>query len=173
MGMGASPPMREVSVLTLAYTSDSPVATVELPAQLRPIRDLDVPTASKRLVLSESMSMTTGSMGAQFLINGELFDISRIDLMSQANEVEQWEIVNQSRMDHPIHIHGTQFQVVSRTRNGRTTPEPFLAWRDTVNVAAGETVVIGARQIHRGKRMFHCHILEHEEQGMMGVLEVI
>jgi bilirubin oxidase len=45
--------------------------------------------------------------------------------------------------------------------------------RDTVNVAAFETVTFKVVQQHLGKRMYHCHILEHQSQGMMGVLEVI
>ena len=108
-----------------------------------------------------------------FLIDGKSFDPARIDLTSRVNEVEQWTIENRSSMDHPFHLHGTQFQVVSRTRSGVTAAEPYLAWRDTVNVAAFETVVFNVVQHQLGKRMYHCHILEHESQGMMGVLDVV
>jgi bilirubin oxidase len=62
---------------------------------------------------------------------------------------------------------------VSRTNGGVATAEPYLAWRDTVNVRALETVVLKVVQRQLGKRMYHCHILEHEDQGMMGVLEVV
>jgi len=117
-----------------------------------------------------------GGMGGgmmSFLIDGKSFDPARIDLTSRVNEVEQWTIENRSSMDHPFHLHGTQFQVVSRKQNGVTAPEPYLAWRDTVNVAAFETVVFNVVQHQPGKRMYHCHILEHESQGMMGVLDVV
>jgi len=120
--------------------------------------------------------MGMGGMGGgmmSFLIDGKSFDPARIDLTSRVNAVEQWTIDNRSSMDHPFHLHGTQFQVVSRTRSGVTATEPYLAWRDTVNVAAFETVVFNVVQHQLGKRMYHCHILEHESQGMMGVLDVV
>ena len=162
-----------IPLLTVHYTSaaTSPIA---LPGALNPIADLGVPTTTKRLVLSSGMGM--GGMGGgmmSFLIDGKSFDPARIDLTSRVNEVEQWTIENRSSMDHPFHLHGTQFQVVSRTRSGATVTEPYLAWRDTVNVAGFETVVFNVVQHQLGKRMYHCHILEHESQGMMGVLDVV
>jgi bilirubin oxidase len=162
-----------IPLLTLAYSS-APSAAIALPSALNAIADLGVPTATKRLVFSSGMGM--GGMGGgmmSFLIDGKTFDPERIDLTSRASEVEQWTIENRSSMDHPFHLHGTQFQVVSRTRSGVTTPEPYLAWRDTVNVAAFETVVLKVVQRQLGKRMYHCHILEHESRGMMGVLDVV
>ena len=160
-------------LLTLTYASAA-TAAVALPSALNSIADLGVPTKSKRLVFSSGMGM--GGMGGgmmSFLIDGKSFDPARIDLTSRVDEVEQWTIENRSSMDHPFHLHGTQFQVVSRTRSGVTATEPYLAWRDTVNVAAFETVVFNVVQHQLGKRMYHCHILEHESQGMMGVLDVV
>ena len=162
-----------IPLLTLTYASAA-TAAVALPGALNSIADLGVPTRTKRLVFSSGMGM--GGMGGgmmSFLIDGKSFDPARIDLTSRINEVEQWTIENRSSMDHPFHLHGTQFQVVSRTRGGVPLAEPFLAWRDTVNVAAFETVVFKVVQHQLGKRMYHCHILEHESQGMMGVLEVV
>jgi FtsP/CotA-like multicopper oxidase with cupredoxin domain len=72
-------------------------------------------------------------------------------------------------MDHPFHLHGTQFQVLDR--DGK--PEPFAAWKDTVNVKLNEVVRFAVRfDPYPGVRLFHCHILEHEELGMMGQVEV-
>jgi len=162
-----------IPVLTLNYTSAA-TAAIALPGALNSIADLGVPTTTKRLVFSSGMGM--GGIGGgmmSFLIDGKSFDPSRVDLTSRVNEIEQWTIENRSSMDHPFHLHGTQFQVVSRTRGGVTVAEPFLAWRDTVNVAALETVVFKVVQRQLGRRMYHCHILEHESQGMMGVLEVV
>jgi bilirubin oxidase len=98
--------------------------------------------------------------------------MSRVDLTSRVGAVEEWEVANPTDMDHPFHLHGTQFQVLERRRASAAGTEPFLAWRDTVNVARGETVRLLVRQDTPGLRMYHCHILEHEEQGMMGVLNV-
>ena len=162
-----------IPLLTVNYTSAA-TAAVALPGALNSIADLGVATTNKRLVFSSGMGM--GGMGGgmmSFLIDGKSFDPSRVDLTSRVNEIEQWTIENRSSMDHPFHLHGTQFQVVSRTRSGVTATEPYFAWRDTVNVAAFETVVFNVVQHQLGKRMYHCHILEHESQGMMGVLEVV
>jgi FtsP/CotA-like multicopper oxidase with cupredoxin domain len=112
-----------------------------------------------------------GMMGA-FLINGKSFDMNRIDLETTVGRVELWDLVNTTFMDHPIHIHGTQFQVVARTLGGLAAPVADAAWLDTVNVPAGETITIKTRQTLPGKRMFHCHILPHEDAGMMAVLHV-
>ncbi|MEO9167402.1 MAG: multicopper oxidase domain-containing protein, partial [Aestuariivirga sp.] len=87
-------------------------------------------------------------------------------------DVELWEIANKADMDHPFHIHGGQFQIVEREANGKITPSPYLAWKDTFNVTRGETVRFRIRQTHAGQRMYHCHILEHEDAGMMGTLQV-
>ena len=115
-----------------------------------------------------------GMMGAMFgfLINGRSFDMNRIDLVSTVGDVETWDIVNDTFMDHPIHIHGTQFRLVSREFAGIVTPAPYAAWIDTVDVPAGTTATIKVRQDLPGRRPFHCHILEHEDAGMMAVLDV-
>ena len=143
-------------------------APVELPAVLRPIADLGPASARQRIVLSGA---GMGMMGA-FLINGKSFDMNRVDLETVVGRVEMWDLVNTTFMDHPIHIHGTQFQVVARTVGGLAAPVSYPAWLDTVNVPAGETITIKTQQTLPGKRMFHCHILPHEDAGMMAVLDV-
>ena len=55
----------------------------------------------------------------------------------------------------------------------KRTPEPYRAWRDTVNLKSQETVRIKVVQGFKGVRMFHCHILEHEGAGMMWQLKVV
>jgi bilirubin oxidase len=110
--------------------------------------------------------------GMKFLINGASFDMNRIDTVSKVGQVELWEIVNDADMDHPFHIHGTQFQVIERELGGVVSQEPYPAWKDTVNVVPGETVRILLQQDLPGARMYHCHILEHEKLGMMGIVDV-
>ena len=172
MGSGSS----TLPLLTVNY-SRSAALPVAMPTVLRPIAPLGAPTAYKHLVLSSGMGMGMGMTGAggmmQFLIDGKSFDPARVDLTSRVNAVEQWTIENRSNMDHPFHLHGTQFQVISRTRGGATILEPTLAWRDVVNVAAFESVTFRVVQSQLGRRMYHCHILEHEDQGMMGMLDVV
>ena len=108
--------------------------------------------------------------GMVFLINGRMFDPNHIDTQVQLNTVEDWELVNTGVMDHPFHIHTNEFQVISR--NGRAVP--YLAWKDTVNVAPGESVRCRLRFADfAGKTVYHCHILDHEDLGMMGILEIV
>jgi bilirubin oxidase len=163
MGVGAGG-----QLLTVETDGAVPEAPIELPAVLRPIADLG-PATTRQVVVLSATGM--GMMGT-FLINGRTFDMNRVDLETVVGRVELWDLVNTTMMDHPIHFHGTQFQVVGRTVRGVVTPPANPAWFDTVNVPAGETVTIKTRQMLPGKRMFHCHILPHEDAGMMAVLDV-
>lgn len=171
MGMAAVASESVIGVIKVS--ADPPVQTATLPDALRNITPLlttaAVPATIRRFVLSE-----TGGMGmGTFLINGKSFDMARVDASVRIGAVERWDVENTSAMDHPFHVHGTQFQVISRLTGGRAIAEPFIAWRDTVNVPPGTVVSFLLRQDSLGKRMFHCHILEHEDQGMMGVVNVV
>jgi len=113
----------------------------------------------------EENGETMSVMAPEFYINGESWpDIPEFDV--QFGETEIWEFINLSEMDHPMHVHGVRFQIL--TRNGQ--PEPYRAWKDTFNVRANETVRIKVRfDGYPGGWMYHCHILPHAEQGMMAV----
>ena len=76
-------------------------------------------------------------------------------------------------MDHPFHLHGTQFIVTERIAEGGKAEKAGKALKDTVNLRPGETVKFKAVQQDEGIRMFHCHILEHENLGMMAQLKVV
>jgi FtsP/CotA-like multicopper oxidase with cupredoxin domain len=146
---------------------DSPVAPVGLPTQLASIPSLGNPQQVRRFTLNHGMSP---GMGMVFLINSQPYNHQRIDTQVELNTVEEWELVNTGVMDHPFHIHVNSFQVMSR--NGQK--EPFAAWRDTVLVRRGETVRIRIPfRDFAGKTVYHCHILDHEDLGMMGNLEII
>jgi bilirubin oxidase len=167
MGLGS---YAAEDLLTLATNAEPVAASLPLPATLRPMAGLPAGTARKRVVLSQSgMGMMGGMFG--FLINGRSFDMNRVDLVSTVGETETWDIVNDTQMDHPIHIHGTQFRLASRESRGQVATAPYAAWIDTVDVPSGTTATIRMRQDLPGKRMVHCHILEHEDAGMMAVLE--
>ena len=72
-------------------------------------------------------------------------------------------------MDHPFHLPTYPFQVLSR--NG--FPEAVVVWKDVANVRPGETVRIAVPlRDFTGRTVYHCHIVEHEDRGMMGTLEV-
>ncbi|MDO8501912.1 MAG: multicopper oxidase domain-containing protein [Gemmatimonadaceae bacterium] len=146
-------------LLTLQYTSRKPVTPVKLPEVLRaiPVLDTTKVTATRLMVLSQG------------LINGRTHDMNRMDVTAPLGATEIWQIENVVGMDHPFHLHGFQFQVLDRDG----VPVSQRTWKDTVNVPRHTTVrFIVHYADYPGKWMFHCHILDHEDHGMMGVLEV-
>lgn len=166
--------------LVLAQVHHEAGATPTLPTQLREFPYLKEPKEKKRVVFSEAHmdhhhhgSISRRMLENMFFVNGRVYDPNRVDLTSKVGEWEHWILVNDSHMDHPFHLHGTQFLVTHREYQGKIMPEPFKAWRDTVNLRPNETVHMVVRQQHLGIRMFHCHILEHEDLGMMANLHVI
>lgn len=107
-------------------------------------------------------------------INNRKFDMERIDYRQNLNEKEVWEVTNMGNrmggMIHPFHIHGVQFRIISR--DGKVPPENEQGWKDTVLLNPDETVRLLVQFTEKGVFMYHCHILEHEELGMMGQIEV-
>ncbi len=102
-------------------------------------------------------------------INGKLFDSSRIDENISANTNEIW-VFDNSKGDepHPMHLHGVFFQVLGRSGGRGNLIASENGWKDTVLVMPGETVrVIVPFENNTGKFVFHCHNLEHEDDGMM------
>ncbi len=102
-------------------------------------------------------------------IDGMSYDMERVDMIAKRGTVEIWTVHNRSPLDHPFHLHGYQFQVLDRDG----VAEPFRAWKDTFRVASRETVrFIVKFDGFPGLRLYHCHILPHEDDGMMGNLLV-
>jgi bilirubin oxidase len=173
MGPGR-PDDGDLTLLSIEARGPAVTGMPPLPQRLRRLPALAAPTVRRRFVYGESMAMSAaGGMATRFTINGKSFDMSRIDVETKAGQVEIWEIRNPTDMDHPFHIHGTQFQVVDVERAGRVAKPAYRAWKDTINVARGEIVRIAVGQELPGLRMYHCHILEHEDDGMMGTVKVV
>lgn len=87
-------------------------------------------------------------------------------LTAHVGETHVWTVVNNTDFDHPFHLHGYFFQVLDDSR----TPE----WKDTINVPAHTTARLAMQFDERpGYWMYHCHILDHAEVGMMGHLHVM
>lgn len=156
----------------------SPVATLAIDARpslpaLAPLewsRSIswisDEGVTAREIVLGEVLDAASETV--RFFVNGEAFpNVTPIE--TRVGEVEVWDIVSESEMDHPFHLHGFFFQVLER--DGVREPSP--SWEDTIHVRGGERVRVAFRVDDRpGMWMFHCHILEHVEHGMMGVLHV-
>jgi len=120
--------------------------------------------ATRKVKFSVGMSWKNG---IDFLVNDAMH---AVDAPVYVGDVQVWEVVNTSMMDHPFHLHGFFFQVIEE--NGKT-PQ-YKAWKDTYNLKPRSTVKIAWIPDDRpGRWMYHCHILEHHEAGMMGHFEVV
>lgn len=115
--------------------------------------------------------LAAGGGVPEFTINGLTFDPQRVDDIINLGALEVWDIENTSNMAHPFHIHGNSFQVVSRTNGVRPIRDYELGWKDVIVVHSEETVrIIKSFEDYadpEGPYMSHCHILEHEDAGMM------
>lgn len=107
-------------------------------------------------------------------INGKKFDAERIDFTQKKGVTGVWEFYNKpdsmGGMIHPVHIHGTQFKIISR--NGEAPPENERGWKDSFSLKPDERVKIAIQFKYEGVYMLHCHILEHEDNGMMSQIKV-
>ena len=102
-----------------------------------------------------------------FTIDGRPFDAERTDQRVRVGTVEEWTLTNSSPMDHPMHLHVWPMQVMDV--DGRRPQDPL--WLDVVNVPAGGNVTVRIRFADFGGRtVYHCHILDHEDLGMMGTI---
>ena len=104
-------------------------------------------------------------------INGQTFDMGRIDFEAKTGEVERWQITA-PMMKHPFHVHGTRFQVIAE--NGRAPQVHNRGWKDTVLVDGSVDILVrfDRKAPQSAPYMYHCHILEHEDSGMMGQFTV-
>jgi blue copper oxidase len=108
-------------------------------------------------------------------INGQRMDMGRMDHAGTVGTTEVWEVTNRSGNPHNFHVHGVQFKVRDQTGAG---PAPALAgWKDTVFIPPGGTmrllVQLPGYPDPAMPYMFHCHLLQHEDNGMMGQFVVV
>jgi spore coat protein A len=113
--------------------------------------------------------------GVHWVINGEVFDPSRVDANPWLGDIEIWRFVNRGflgrTMLHPVHTHMAAFQVLRR--NGRAPLRQEGGWKDTVAIDDGEEVDVIVRWSgYRGRYLLHCHNLEHEDHSMMARVDV-
>lgn len=142
-------------------------STARVPARLREIPSLiarEDARVTRTVTLGFKLSLRRG---LDFVVNGERH---HHDGPVKVGELQVWDVVNATRMDHPFHLHGFFFEVLEI--NGRKP-----AWRsleDVVNVPPQATVRIAWYPDDRpGSWMYHCHILEHHASGMMGHFDVV
>ena len=172
MGRAANPAPRAIARFRVgsgAATKSSP------PARLSKFPALDLREAVNReLPRRIQMSMMRG----QAFLNGRTFDMEAVadDERVRLGTTEVWEFVNDSPMGHPMHVHNLQFRVIERSSAtsrigdaaGLRAGFTDQGLKDVVLVLPGERVkVLMKFENHTGLYLYHCHILEHEDLGMM------
>ena len=135
--------------------------TSPMPLVRRDIPALAIDGATQIDLTLTQVSTTPFELG----INGVAYKDSE-PLMADVGETQVWTVTNTIDFAHPFHLHGFFFQVLSPARP--------LEWKDVVDVPVNGTVRFAVRYDERpGMWMFHCHILDHADAGMMGALMVM
>ena len=136
-----------------------------VPATLRPFTALN-PADS-----SVNRTFTIAQNNGTWTFNNQVYGMTRIDADVKLGATETWTFDNRSGQDHPIHLHDINFQVLSIGRGA--PPANANQWKETVNVPAWSSATILIKFVDfTGTYVFHCHILEHEDKGLMGQFRV-
>ncbi|MFD1392736.1 multicopper oxidase family protein [Lacticaseibacillus jixianensis] len=167
---------KEGDVVTL-FSDDVPIVKFRIHAfkpdnSVLPDHLLDV-HAPEVLPTTPVRKVVMSGMDEAVAIDGKKFSMQRIDATQPIGLAQYWDVSNTNTMDggmvHPFHVHGTQFLVISR--NGGAPYPNEHGYKDTVGVNPGETVRILVRFDLPGVYMYHCHIIEHEDGGMMAQIQ--
>jgi suppressor of ftsI len=154
-------------IMQFHVTHSEPDASV-IPAQLSEIEPLDPDDAATTRTFRFHSGDVHGTRG--WVVDDDPFHPDNIAASPNDGDIEIWEL--RGNTDHPIHLHLVHFQVLSRDGNRPAARD--AGWKDTVNLNSGEQVRVIARFTgYRGKYVFHCHNLEHEDMAMMANFEVV
>ena len=141
-------------------------STAVVPERLRVIEPLASSSATPNRTVDFGIKLSL-RRGIDFVVNGERHNT---DDPVKLGELQVWDVVNSTMMDHPFHLHGYFFQVLSV--NGQAPA--FRSWEDVANLPPKSTTRIAWMPDGRpGSWMYHCHILEHHAAGMMGHFDVV
>lgn len=155
----------KVTALTKAITTMPAVLTTTL-------TKFNNPTNTRTFTLGRS-----AGMNGKFTINGVSMDKNTTNERVKKGVVEVWEVVNPMNMAHNFHIHATHFWIIERNGSTSSVPANEQGYKDTVLLEAGSRVkfVVKMTDYTNSKipYMYHCHILEHEDDGMMGQFTVV
>ncbi|HLP12358.1 MAG TPA: multicopper oxidase domain-containing protein [Flavobacteriales bacterium] len=157
--------------------TSSPVTTI--PASFAP--KIPIPEASADRTRSIHFSADTAFSGPQgfvdgpFLMNNTPFHMDSINIVTEINDTEIWELTNSTMVAHPFHIHDIEFYVLDI--NGNPPPPEYAGLKDVILVQPNDTVRFITQFTTFSNwfvpYMFHCHLLHHEDDGMMGTFLVV
>jgi len=141
-----------------------------IPQELRP---LPAWVAEASAAVEHSWQVAVGGgIRPRWLINGRAFDPAYVDARPELGSVVTWELHNRTAVAHLMHLHHTDWYMLSR--NGRP-PRPWeRSLKETFFLDPGERVVVaGKLSDYTGKYVVHCHMLDHEDHGLMSQFEVV
>jgi FtsP/CotA-like multicopper oxidase with cupredoxin domain len=145
-----------------------------LPQKLTTHLKLNVNDAVRTRQFRLGMSRINGQM--HMSINGKTMDMNRIDEVVPVNDIEIWEISNMMGMEHNFHIHATHFYIIQRDGSPSNVLENEKGYKDVVRLAPNSSVKVIVKMTdfvdEKNGYMYHCHFLEHEDDGMMGQFTV-
>lgn len=142
------------------------------PAKLRPLPEWTA-SASSSPQRTWVFGLGVNSANAPaWTINGRVFDPARADAFPRLDTTETWQLTNVSQVAHYIHLHHSDWYMLSR--NGGAVPPEEDCLKETFRLDPGESVVVaGHFSDYPGRYVIHCHMLEHEDHGMMTQFEVV
>ncbi|HIG90085.1 MAG: multicopper oxidase domain-containing protein [Flavobacteriaceae bacterium] len=154
---------------TIITQSTNPITAI--PSNLVTVTPIPAGNSNiTRTLTFTPVTMGSNQLNGDFLINGSTMDLDVINYSVPLNNTEIWELTNQSAISHPFHIHDVQFNIL--TRNGVAPPVNEQGRKDVVLVKPQETVRFIAKfedfTSDTVPYMYHCHLLTHEDGGMMG-----
>ena len=180
----------EYKLLELVYAGDAPLRDL---SRVAPVRLPDNPLPEPNLEGAQRHRITLGG-GMMGSMRTAMLDSKQVDIRTLMHDGLVWaingiaakghvheplltlernrpyilELVNDTMWHHPMHLHGHSFRVI--TRDGK--PTRYREWQDTVLLDRQERAEIAFIADNPGDWMIHCHILEHQAGGMMGVIRV-
>ena len=161
---------KDATLATLVVDGD-PMTAEPLPTTLLPVEDLSTADiAAQRWFTFQNGTFPPLPADTSFWVNNKAFDGTRDDAVVRLNTTEEWVIRNASGTWHPFHIHINDFQVVAV--NGQRVPVRYH--EDTTGIPPfGEFTMRTRFTDFPGRWVFHCHILLHEDHGMMGTVKAL
>jgi FtsP/CotA-like multicopper oxidase with cupredoxin domain len=153
-------------LFTIELSGEPALSSWKLPAIARQITPPSAPARPIDLVLTLPPQDVNGQ--SEFRINGVPFWKAK-PYRAALGETQLWTIRNESKWDHPMHLHGFFFMPVDE----KAEPLRPMEWKDTINIPMETTARFLVTFDERpGEWMFHCHILDHAEGGLMGTVIV-
>jgi FtsP/CotA-like multicopper oxidase with cupredoxin domain/plastocyanin len=157
-------------VMQFRVTSRATDSTA-VPAALMPLPPLAVPAAPTQ-TWAFGVAGDPAKSKTAWTINGKPYDHMRVDATIELGSVQRWLLINTSPLTHYIHLHEEAWRTVSR--NGQPPPAWEAGYQDTWRLDPGDTVEVAAKITdHLGPFLIHCHMLDHEDHGMMATFVVV